>query len=72
MLIKKLLEKTPVYTLYEVVSAGRALANYNVTFKDTNGNLYNIWDLAHVKNAFLEGEVLLREYNISLEKAVSI
>ena len=33
------------FSIVENITAGRDLASYNFTFKDVDGNLYNMWDL---------------------------
>lgn len=50
-LLRQYIEQTGT-PIEEVVSRGRDLAGYNVKFKDINGNSYNIWDLAIVKQAW--------------------
>lgn len=40
------------FSIVENITAGRDLASYNFTFKDVDGNLYNMWDLDVVKNLY--------------------
>lgn len=50
-LLRQYIEQTGS-PIEEIISKGRDLAGYNVKFKDINGNSYNIWDLAIVKQAW--------------------
>lgn len=40
------------YSIVENITAGRDLASYNFTFKDIDGNLYNMWDLDIIKDLY--------------------
>lgn len=40
------------YSIVENITAGRDLASYNFTFKDMDGNLYNMWDLDVIRDLY--------------------
>lgn len=52
------------FRIVENITAGRDLASYNFTFRDVQGNLYNMWDLDVVKSLYAtvdpQEKILLR------------
>lgn len=46
-------------SVYEDYSAGRDLASYNLTFTDSEGKLYNLWDIDSIYEMWHQDESLL-------------
>lgn len=47
--IRKLQKNNAIIDIEEVQKAGRDLATYGVRFTDSNGIVYNMWDLDSIK-----------------------
>ena len=51
-MLKRFIKVHPGVKLHEVFSVGRDLGAYNIHFKDTDGNFYNLWDIKVINDLY--------------------